>query len=292
MSRIEYMESILNPVLLTDLDQYEYRNRGYSAEIFTNAEGVALKLYEKRFGIDTTFFEYTVLSQLKSGEIACPQVIDCVKVGGRWGFRYPWIEADTFKDVLSQQAEKMLQLANAFAVLHTRVHCIDGFDCLPDQDQYYRDIILEQPHLKGGEDVRLLELLSDMPNPDKLCHGDFNPRNTLMDQVQGYAIDWQNAYRGNPLGDLAKTWVKLSYFGYHSPRTNDAEKYWVMFFCRKYLSKYSQLNDLDMEIFYQWVAIAAGILSRSDEPLKRFWYSNLIDIFHNDYEQLKRMVLE
>ena len=142
-------------------------------------------------------------------------------------FRYPWIEAETFKDAFSNRSEKMQQLANAFATLHSRVHHIEGFDDLPTQDQYYRDIIVDQPHLKGGEDARLLELLSEMPNPNKLCHGDFNPRNTLIDHTRGYAIDWQNAYCGNPLGDVAKTWVKLSFFAYHSPRTNETEKQWV-----------------------------------------------------------------
>jgi len=284
------MESILNPILLTDFDQYEYRNRGYSAEIFTNAKGVAIKLYEERFGIDTTLFEHNVLSHLKTTGIACPQLVDCVKVDDRWGFRYPWIEAETFKDAFSNRFGEMEQIANAFAQLHSTVHHIDGFDGLPTQNQYYRDIIADQPHLSGGEDARLLNLLSEMPNANKLCHGDFNPRNTLMDHTRGYAIDWQNAYCGSPLSDVAKTWVKLSFFAYHSQRTDETEKLWLRGYCRHYLNEYRRLNDFETDIFYKWIAIVAGIQSRSHEPPKRYWYSKLMDIYHDDFDELKKMV--
>jgi aminoglycoside phosphotransferase (APT) family kinase protein len=210
-----------------------------------NPEGIPLKLYDERFGIDTTFFEYSVLSHLKTTRLACPQLIVSVQFENRWGFRYPWIEGETFTDAFGNRFWLLERMARAFAQLHAVVHQVDGFDALPSQENYYRSILLDQPHLSGGEDVKLLDLLAAMPERDQLCHGDFNPRNTLMDPTRGYAIDWQSAYRGNPLGDIAKTWVKLSYFAYHSERTNYLQKLWLRRFCRSYITHYLELTNIE-----------------------------------------------
>jgi tRNA A-37 threonylcarbamoyl transferase component Bud32 len=290
MSRTSFMQSILNPVIVNDFHRYKFQTRGYSAEIFTNPEGIALKLYDQRYGIDTTFFEHSVLSHLRSTRLACPQLIDCVQIADRWGFRYRWIEGETFKDAFGNRFWRLEKLARAFAQLHAMVHEIDGFDALPSQDDYYRSILLDQPHLRGGEDIRLLDLLAAMPNEDKLCHGDFNPRNTLMDSNRGHAIDWQSAYRGNPLGDVAKTWVKLSYFAYHCQETNRIQKLWLTRFCRSYIRHYLELTELDTSNFLQWIAVVAGAQCRSDEPPKRFWYRSLIDLYHTRPEKLQSMV--
>lgn len=284
------MQSLLKPAILDDFHRYQYQNRGYSAEIFKNPEGIALKLYDKRFGIDTTFFEHGVLSHLKSTPLACPQLIDCVQIEDRWGVRYPWIEAQTFTDAFGNRFWRLEKMAHAFAQLHVMVHQIDGFDVLPSQDAYYRSILLDQPHLRGGEDVRLIDLLAAMPRQDKLCHGDFNPRNTLMDRTRGYAIDWQSAYRGNPLGDVAKTWVKLSYFAYHSEGTNALQRLWLRRFCRSYISRYLELTNIETSSLFQWIAVVAGAQSRSDEERKRFWYRSLVDLYHNSPEKLERMI--
>lgn len=290
MSRTANMLALLKPVTLDDFHRYEYQTRGYSAEIFKNPEGIALKLYDSRFGIDTTLFEHSVLSHLKTTRLACPQLIDSVQIEDRWGFRYHWIEAEPFTDAFGNRFWRLETMARAFAQLHAMVHEIDGFDVLPTQEHYYRCILLDQPHLRGGEDARLLDLLAAMPKQDKLCHGDFNPRNTLMDPIRGYAIDWQSAYRGNPLGDVAKTWVKLSYFAYHSERTNYFQKLWLRRFCRSYIRHYLELTNIETSSFFQWIAVVAGAQSRSDEEPKRFWYRSLIDLYHNRPEKLQSML--
>src|SRR5580704_19539973 len=111
MSRTSFMQSILNPVIVNDFHRYKFQTRGYSAEIFKNREGVALKLYDQRYGIDTTFFEHGVLSHIKSGRLACPQLIDCVQIEDRWGFRYRWIEGETFKDAFGNRFWRLEKLA-------------------------------------------------------------------------------------------------------------------------------------------------------------------------------------
>lgn len=285
-----YIVQLLNPTVLPDLAGYRFRDRGYSAEIFTDAQGIALKLYEARFGIDTAHYEYSVLSRLQDTPLACAELVDGVQLADRWGLRYRWIEAQPLKDALYARMDQIDQMAWDFARLHADVHGVPGFDVLPTQVQCFNSILALQEHLDSPRRQRLMAGVEAMPNADRLCHGDFNPRNTLMDATRGHVIDWQSAYRGDPLGDVAKTWVKLSFFVHSSPRTSAAEKNLMARFCEIYLDSYRQLRGLETALFLRWVELVAGVHSRSDEPLKREWYTHLVELAETAPERLGQMV--
>ena len=291
MAREDFMRDQMNPQILPDLSDYRFRDRGFSAQVFTDPGGVALKLYDDRFEIDTAHFEYRVLAALKSRDLACPQLIDAVQVGASWGFRYYWIEAEPLVDALRNRPADINAMAVDFALLHTKVHAIAGFDGLPSQRDYYLSILEIQTHLASADRARLAVQLDKMPDMDRLCHGDFNPRNTLMDKTRGYAIDWQSAYCGHPLGDVAKTWVKLSFFVHHSDRTQAQEKQLLQQFCRGYLAEYDRLVGLDAETLLHWIEIVAAVHSRSPEPPKRQWYGHLIDLARDQPADLRALVL-
>lgn len=50
-----------------------------------------------------------------------------------------------------------------------------------------------------------LDVLRQMPDGDRLCHGDFHPGNILTSDREAFLIDWINAGRGDPAGDVART---------------------------------------------------------------------------------------
>ncbi|HCN57676.1 MAG TPA: hypothetical protein DIS82_05895 [Exiguobacterium sp.] len=56
-----------------------------------------------------------------------------------------------------------------------------------------------------------------------LCHGDFHPYNLLLVKEELYVIDWMDASIGNPLMDVARTFLLIRYGGRMSLR-NPAER--------------------------------------------------------------------
>ncbi|MDV3457687.1 aminoglycoside phosphotransferase family protein [Sphingomonas sp. HF-S4] len=281
---------MLKPTRLRNLARYRFRDRGYSAEVFTDADGIALKLYDARFGIDTAHYEYSVLKHLQGTRLACAELVDAVQLGARWGLRYRWIEALPLKDALYARMSEIDQMAQDFARLHADIHDVPGFAVLPTQVQCFNSILALQEHLESPRRRRLMAEVAAMPDADRLCHGDFNPRNTLMDAERGYVIDWQSAYRGDPLGDVAKTWVKLSFFVHRSPLTNEGEKALMARFCSTYLASYRKIGCFEPEMFLRWVELVAGVQSRSDEPLKRDWYTHLVTLAETDPDRLSHLV--
>ena len=55
------------------------------------------------------------------------------------------------------------------------------------------------------EGQALLEAIAEMPDGDRLCHGDFHPLNILGDTADPLIIDWPDARRGEPAADVCRS---------------------------------------------------------------------------------------
>jgi aminoglycoside phosphotransferase (APT) family kinase protein len=55
----------------------------------------------------------------------------------------------------------------------------------------------------------LLSRLADMPNGDRLCHGDFHPINVLGQTSDPIVIDWADAACGDPAADACRSYLLL-----------------------------------------------------------------------------------
>jgi len=55
----------------------------------------------------------------------------------------------------------------------------------------------------------LLDSLAEMPEPDRLCHGDFHPGNIMGPPGQEVLIDWLDARQGDPAADVCRTYVLM-----------------------------------------------------------------------------------
>ena len=55
----------------------------------------------------------------------------------------------------------------------------------------------------------LLSGLADMPECDRLCHGDFHPINVMGETSRPVVIDWPDACRGDPAADVCRSYLLL-----------------------------------------------------------------------------------
>src|SRR5262245_55479689 len=55
----------------------------------------------------------------------------------------------------------------------------------------------------------LLDRIAEMPDGDRLCHGDFHPMNILGDPSQPIIIDWADARRGDPAADVCRSYLLM-----------------------------------------------------------------------------------
>lgn len=84
----------------------------------------------------------------------------------------------------------------------------------------YQDVPIDNLHIQLEEKIHkselsqplkeyALKLLTDIPVKTNLCHMDFHFLNIMFDNHSYYILDWVNAGLGNPVLDIARTYIIL-----------------------------------------------------------------------------------
>jgi aminoglycoside phosphotransferase (APT) family kinase protein len=101
------------------------------------------------------------------------------------------------------------------ADLHAAIHRIDLSGAVQQghedgsQKALYRQLIGYSELLSDDTRAQSLAALEGTPDKTSLCHGDMSPLNVMTDGATFLTIDWSLASIGDPVGDVAFTWVGL-----------------------------------------------------------------------------------
>ena len=92
--------------------------------------------------------------------------------------------------------------------LHMRIHSRLGVQFTDLKVRLENNItatgLLDEPRKRD-----LLNRIADLPDGDRLCHGDFHPMNILGDISKPVIIDWPDARRGDPAADVCRSYLLM-----------------------------------------------------------------------------------
>ena len=109
-----------------------------------------------------------------------------------------------------------------------------------------------------------------MKNHAKLCHGDFNPSNIIIDKNGNYSIiDWAHATQGNASADAARTYLLFSMQG----KTELADKY---------LKLFSLKSSIEVSHIQRWIPIVAATQMTKGNDEEQNFLKKWVDVV--DYE--------
>ena len=129
----------------------------------------------------------------------------------------------------------------------------------------YGDKICKSPY-DATTRYELFRLLEKLPTHDKLCHGDFNPSNIMVDDNGNYVIlDWSHATQGNASADVARTYMLFWLAG-------DIEG------AEKYLDLFCQKSGTDKRYVQKWMPIVAASQSVKGHEKEREFLMSWIDV--------------
>ena len=117
--------------------------------------------------------------------------------------RMEYLKGESLGDLMKRHPVRILRYMTTIVTLQRYLHTlsVDGLPLL--QKRYPAHTELVAGHT--------------------LCHGDFHPYNLLLVKEDVYVIDWMDASIGNPLMDVARTFLLIRYGGRMSLR-NPAER--------------------------------------------------------------------
>jgi aminoglycoside phosphotransferase (APT) family kinase protein len=177
---------------------------GRISEVFLDGDDV-VKLQASGVGPEEAEREKRVLELLTHTPLNVPRAKGIVEIEGRWGLRMTRMPGQPMADLALESGDGAAFVAT-LAQVHASVLNCSGAG-LPSLRERLRQRIKVAPKLAETLRKRLLAGLDEMPDGDRLCHGDFHPFNIIQDGETYSIIDWPDAASGAPAADVARTYM-------------------------------------------------------------------------------------
>ena len=175
------------------------------------------------------------------------------------------IEGETLNNLMQIHPEKEDEYLNLFVkiqleVLSKKVPLLNRI-----KDKFKRKLT-DAKNINESTRYELLQRLEGMKNHTKLCHGDFNPSNIIINENgEHYILDWSHATQGNASADAARTFLLFSMQG----KGKLAEKY---------LDLFSNESGIERRNIQRWIPIVAATQMTTGKENEQEFLSKWIDI--------------
>jgi tRNA A-37 threonylcarbamoyl transferase component Bud32 len=228
-----------------------------TADVYVWGTGHVLKLFHERTPWHAN--EVAATRVAHEARLPIPEVIDgLIEVDEREGIVFERVDGPTMTEYIEDHPDKVEICAQQAAELHARIHSTQVTELAPLIDILSWSIQQAVP-LEDRTRKAVLDVLNGLPAGGILCHNDFYPNN-IMVSLQGLmVIDWALGTLGNPLADLARTWLlsKMWLGGLEEIKAPEHlqlmwQRYWEMYFRR-----YGELRPYHPEELMQWRIVAA-----------------------------------
>lgn len=184
--------------------------QGRTADVFELNEDQIIKLFKKNFHNESINHEYRMSSLAYSLHFRTPRPYDLTIIDDRQAIIFQRIKGSTLLSKLTKKPWLIDSVARTLATLHAEMHDyhVDGIPS-GQKDKLIKNITAA-PQLTIEEKEKIICYLRDLPDDQKLCHGDFHPDNVLVDNNEdSWVVDWMTGTSGNPAGDVARSVILL-----------------------------------------------------------------------------------
>ena len=180
-----------------------------------------IKLFIENYSKAAILNEALIQSRVEENtDLKMSRLLEVTKIENRWALVTEFIEGTPLDVLMREHPEKEDEYLNLFIDIQLEIMSKKVPTLNRLKDKYRRK--LAEADIDDTTRYELLQRLEGTKNHDKLCHGDFNPSNVIINENGEYSIiDWAHATQGNASADVAKTFLLFSLNG----QTELAEKY-------------------------------------------------------------------
>jgi aminoglycoside phosphotransferase (APT) family kinase protein len=178
---------------------------GREAEIFAWGEGEVLRLLRRHDDSGQLPREMAAMEAAARAGVPVPAVREIVEVDGRSGLVMERIIGMDLLTLVGRQPWKLWSIGRATAELHAQLHEVPAPEALRPLREVIRWRLVNSPDVPAEAREKGLAGLEQLPDGDRICHGDFHPGNILAASPRPVIIDWVGAARGDPVADFART---------------------------------------------------------------------------------------
>jgi tRNA A-37 threonylcarbamoyl transferase component Bud32 len=225
---------------------------GTSAKIYQWGEDRALKLCEKVIPLKFVQAEFNSTQIAYKAGLPVPAVEEIILHNNCHGIIMSRIDGPLLTELIYSQPEKTVDYANILADLQFAVNSTPATG-LGSLSKVLNKTIERLAIIPDTLKSSVLNILKELPDGETMCHFDYHASNIIMSSKGPFIIDWMGAMRGDPLADVARTW--LGYTDYAVPSeipTSETLKKTSGHFLSAYLERYFRQSDIPFETLELW----------------------------------------
>lgn len=197
-------------------------------------------------------------------ELNVPALLEVSKTEEGWCLVRDKVEGKTLEELMKENPEKLETYMEMFVDLQLEIHR-QKVPTIKRLRHKLMDQINSLKDLNATVRYELATRLESLPRHTKLCHGDFNPSNVIVDKYgKLWIIDWAHAAQGNASADAAMTYLLFSL-----ENKEKAEMYMKMF-CDK--------SDTARQYVNRWLPIVAAAQMTKKKEKEKDFLMNWIDV--------------
>lgn len=231
-------------------------------------EGNIIKVFEASHPKSAVFNEAINTVRVEETGLDIPKLKEVTQVDGKWALIIEYKEGITLEEKMNSDREHLEDYMADFVDLQLGIQSKTAPMLGKLKDKLAKQIN-GLKELDATQRYELLTRLESMPKHTKVCHGDFNPSNVIVEEDgKMTVVDWAHATQGNASADAAMTYLL---FALKDQETADL---YLNLFCKK--------SDTAKQYVQQWLPIVAASQLEKDNELEKEFLMKWIDVM--DYQ--------
>lgn len=204
-----------------------------------------VKMFSKKYPKSDILNEALNQSRVEETGLPIPQLTSVNIIDGKWAIVMDYVEGKTLQQLMDEDSENIDKYMDRFIDIQMLIHSKKCPLLSKIKDKMNRKITATNGLIDATIRYELHTRLDGMPKHNKLCHGDFNPSNIIIDENDNfYILDWSHATQGNASADAARTYLC---FALKDKAMAD-----------KYMNMYCKKSDTAMQYIQRWLPIVAA----------------------------------
>lgn len=208
-----------------------------------------------------------VETTLGNSFIKMPVLHEVSVIDGKWAITMDFIKGKTLQQLMDENPDKKDTYLNQFIDIQCEIHA----QYMPLLSKLKDKMARQIKTLGQIDEIKKYELLTrldSMPKHIKLCHGNFEPKNVIINDEGTYVINWGSARQGNASADVARTYLL---FCLNNPDLAEA-----------YLDKYCVKSGTSKQYVQAWLPIVAAAQLIKGKPEEKDLLMKWIDVVDYD----------
>lgn len=222
-----------------------------------------IKVFNESFPKSDILNEALNQSRVEETGLNIPKILEVSKVDGKWAITMDYIEGKTLAELMKENPKDIEKYLDQFVDIQLEIHSKKSPLLNKQKDKFARKIQALDV-IDASTKYELFTRLDGMPKHTKVCHGDFNPSNVIVNDKGSFVIDWAHATQGNASADAARSYLLFA--------LQDEE------IAKLYLNKFCKKSNTAIQYVQQWLPIVAATQLGKGNPDEKELLTKWLDV--------------